>query len=57
MLTYFSSLILAQSAGDAAKETANQTRELLTRITTGKIVQAIIIILVCVIALMVLKQF
>ena len=51
MLIYFGSSILAQSAGDAAKETANQTRELLTRITTGKIVQAIIIILLCVIAL------
>ena len=55
MLTYSSSLVLAQSAGDAAKETANQTRELLTRITTGKIVQAIIIVLVCVIALRVVE--
>ena len=55
MLVYFDSLVLAQSAGDAAKETANQTKELLTKITTAKIVQAIIIILFCVIALRVVE--
>ncbi|MEL6160825.1 MAG: mechanosensitive ion channel family protein [Cyanobacteria bacterium J06554_11] len=41
---------LAQSAGqaasDAASETANQTKELLTKITTPKLVQALIILVI-----------
>ena len=54
MYKYFG-FILAQSAGEAAKETADQTKELLTKITTGKIVQALIIILFCLIALRVVE--
>jgi small-conductance mechanosensitive channel len=35
----------ADSAGDAAKETAEQTKDLVSKITTGKVTQAIIILL------------
>ena len=37
--------ILAQSAGDAAKETAEQTKDIVSKITTGKIAQAVFILL------------
>jgi small-conductance mechanosensitive channel len=36
---------LAQSAGDAAKETAKQTRDIVSKITTGKVAQALFILL------------
>ena len=36
---------LAQSAGDAAKETAEQTKDIVSKITTGKIAQAFFVIL------------
>lgn len=36
---------LAQSAGDAAKETAEQTKDIVSKITTGKIAQAAFILL------------
>ena len=40
------SLFLAQSASEAANETAQQTKELLAKITTWKIAQALIILVV-----------
>ena len=40
------SLFLAQSASEAANETAQQTKELLAKITTWKIAQALIIVVV-----------
>ena len=36
---------LAQSAVDAAKETAEQTKDIVSKITTGKIAQAFFVIL------------
>ena len=36
---------LAQSAGDAAKETAEQTKDIVAKITTGKIAQAFFVLL------------
>ena len=36
---------LAQSAGDAAKDTAQETKELVSKITTGKVAQAVFILL------------
>ena len=40
---YFNLFVLAQSAGDAADKTADQTKEILTKITTWKVTQALII--------------
>lgn len=37
--------LLAQSAGEAAQETAEETKELVSRITTGKVAQGIFILL------------
>ena len=37
--------IFAQTAGEAAKETAEETRELVSKITTGKVAQGIFILL------------
>ena len=37
--------LLAQSAGEAARETAEETKELVSRITTGKVAQGIFILL------------
>lgn len=45
MFNYSSLVILAQSAKDAVEETANETKELVSKITTWKITQALIIIL------------
>lgn len=36
---------LAQSAGDAAKETAEQTKSVVSKITTGKVAQAVFILI------------
>ena len=47
MALSFNWYIFAQSAGDAAKETAEETKQLLTKITTWKVTQAVIIILIC----------
>lgn len=51
MNKYWDIYILAQSAGGAAEKTADQTKELLTKITTWKVTQALIVILCCYIAL------
>ncbi len=40
----FINLVLAQSANDAAKETAEQTKQIITEITTWKISQGLIVI-------------
>ena len=51
MNKYFNLYILAQSEGGAVRETAEGTKEILTKITTWKITQALIIILISYIAL------
>ncbi|MGV2827576.1 mechanosensitive ion channel family protein [Myxosarcina sp. GI1(2024)] len=45
MLNYSKLALLAQSAGDAVEDTARETRELVSKITTWKITQALIVIL------------
>lgn len=45
MNSYPSLYFLAQSAGDAAQETAEETKEIISQITTGKVAQAIFILL------------
>ena len=47
---------LAQSAGDAAKETAEETKEIVSKITTGKVAQAIFILLAAYLALKILDK-
>ena len=47
---------LAQSAGDAAKETAEQTKEIVSKITTDKIIQGLIILLAAYLILRVLDH-
>ncbi|MEL6440636.1 MAG: mechanosensitive ion channel family protein [Cyanobacteria bacterium J06621_8] len=47
---------LAQSAGDAAKETAEQTREIVSKVTTDKIIQGLIILLVAYLFLRILDR-
>ncbi|MEO0924258.1 MAG: mechanosensitive ion channel domain-containing protein [Cyanobacteria bacterium J06643_13] len=54
---YLNIYLLAQSAGDAAGKTADQTKELLTKITTLKVTQALIVILSCYIALRIIDWF
>ena len=54
MNTYLNPYILAQSGGDAVRETAEGTREILTKITTWKVSQALIIILASYITLRVI---
>ena len=51
MNVYFNFYIFAQSAGKAAQETAEETKELLTKITTFKVTQALMIILSCYVTL------
>jgi small-conductance mechanosensitive channel len=51
-----STFILAQSASDAAEQTTNQTRELLTDITTWKVTQALIIIAVAYLAVVLIEK-
>ena len=48
--------ILAQTAGDAAQETAEQTRDIVSKITSGKIAQAVIILLVAYFTLKILDK-
>ena len=48
--------ILAQSAGDAAQDTARQTRDIVSKITSGKIAQALIILLVAYLTLKILDK-
>ena len=47
---------LAQSAGDAAKETAEQTKRIVSNITTDKIIQGLIILLAAYITLRVVDR-
>ncbi|WP_036485406.1 mechanosensitive ion channel family protein [Myxosarcina sp. GI1] len=56
MLNYSGLVILAQSAGDAVKETANDTKEIVSKITTWKITQALIIILLAFVILRVIDK-
>ena len=51
MLKYFNSFIFAQSGSDAVRETAEGTKEILTKITTWKVTQALIILLLCYVVL------
>ena len=51
MDAYLNLYIFAQSAGEAAQETAEETKQLLTKITTLKITQAVIVLLACYIIL------
>ncbi|WP_019508295.1 mechanosensitive ion channel family protein [Pleurocapsa sp. PCC 7319] len=51
MALYFNWYVLAQSAGDAAQETAEETKQLLSKITTWKVTQAILIVLLCYVSL------
>lgn len=47
---------LAQSAGDAAQETAEETKELVSKITTAKLTQALFIILIAYLTLKLLDK-
>ena len=49
-------MILAQSANDAAKETAEQTKQLITEITTWKISQGLIVIAISYITILVVDK-
>ncbi|MEA5593527.1 mechanosensitive ion channel family protein [Rivularia sp. UHCC 0363] len=51
-----SSFILAQSANDAAKETAEQTKDLITKITTWKIGQGLIVVAISYITIKVIDK-
>lgn len=55
-LTIHTNLILAQSAEDAARETAEQTKDIVSKITTGKVAQALLILLVTYISLKLLDR-
>ncbi|MBE9043206.1 mechanosensitive ion channel family protein [Pleurocapsales cyanobacterium LEGE 10410] len=59
-LTYYNFYWLAQSAaesaGNAAKETAEQTKDLVSKITTGKVAQAIFILLATYLILKILDR-
>ena len=57
MLQFNYQFYIAQSAGDAAKETAEQTREIVSKITTDKIVQGLLILLAAYIILRVVDRF
>ena len=56
MLQFNYQYYLAQSAGDAAKETAEQTRRIVSKITTDKIIQGVLILLAAYIILRVLDR-
>ena len=47
---------LAQSAGESAQETAEETREVVSKITTGKVAQAIFILLAAYLTLKILDK-
>lgn len=57
MLTKTSFLFLAQTAGDAAKDTAQETKELLTEITTWKVTQALLILVLSYVIIRVTDKF
>lgn len=48
--------LLAQSAGDAARETAEETQDIVSKITTGKVAQAIFILLTAYLILKILDK-
>ncbi|MEM9508418.1 MAG: mechanosensitive ion channel family protein [Cyanobacteria bacterium P01_E01_bin.35] len=48
--------MLAQSAGEAASETAEQTKDLVSKITTGKVAQAVFILLAAYLILRILDR-
>ena len=48
--------LLAQSAGDAAKETAEETQEIISKITTAKLTQALFILLAAYLTLKILDK-
>ena len=52
----FINFVLAQSADDAAKETAEQTKELITKITTWKIGQGLIVLAISFITIKVIDK-
>ena len=56
MLQFNYQYYLAQSAGDAAKETAEQTKRIVSKITTDKIVQGLLILLAAYIILRVVDR-
>ena len=56
MLQFNYQYYLAQSAGDAAKETAEQTKRIVSNITTDKIIQGLIILLAAYIILRVVDR-
>ena len=56
LLFNFINLVLAQSADDAAKETAEQTKELISKITTWKIGQALIALVISYILIKVIDK-
>jgi small-conductance mechanosensitive channel len=56
MFEYFNLLVLAQSTGDATRETGEETQQLITKITTWKLGQALIIVLFCYVIIKVLDK-
>ncbi len=56
MDAYINPYIFAQSAGDAVQETAEDTKQLLTKITTWKVAQVVIILLACYLILKVIDK-
>lgn len=55
-LSFNRAILLAQSTGDAAKDTADKTQKLLTEITTWRITQALFLILMAYITLKVMDK-
>ena len=51
------SFLLAQSAGEAANETAQQSRELISEITTWKIAQGLLVVVVSFVVIKVIDKF
>ena len=56
MFKYLNLLVLAQSTGDAARQTTEETKEILTKITTWKVGQGLIIILLSYVTLIVINK-
>ncbi len=56
MYKYFNLYVLAQSAGDAAQETATETKDIVSKITSGKVGQAILILLTTYLILKILDK-
>ena len=55
-IIHYQFYLLAQSAGDAAQETAEETKEIVSKITTAKITQAIFILLAAYFTLKILDK-